>query len=134
MVNVVLILLAYLVYQDVAARAAYAGALGFAPSTLYSILYHSLTLSGRGTTLTSPPTLDWFQLLALIAVATDAYMFWGYFRRSAVPEQASPSAAEATPRLAQSYHEDCSTAGGIPRSRVSEPSCSNTSSRKGEQG
>ena len=100
MVNVVLILLAYLVYQDVAARNAYAGALNFAPSTSYSILTHALTLSGRGTVLTSPPTLDWFQLLVLMAAATDAYMFWGYFKRSPVPEQPSLTAAEPTPRLA----------------------------------
>ena len=93
-VNVVLILLAYLVYQDVAARNAYAGALNFTPSTSYSILTHALTLSGRGTVLTSPPTLDWFQLLVLIAAATDAYMFWGYFKRSPVPEQRSLTAAE----------------------------------------
>ena len=106
-VNVVLILLAYLVYQDVAARAAYAGALGFAPTTSYSILSHSLTLSGRGTILASPPTLDWFQLLTLIGVATDAYMFWGYFKHSAVPEQSNTTAAEATPHLAQSLLEDC---------------------------
>ena len=115
-VNVVLILLAYLVYQDVAARAAYAGALGFVPSTSYSILYHSLTLSGRGTVLTSPPTLDWFQLLALIAAATDAYMFWGYFKRSPVPEQTSLTAAEASPRPAQSLLEVCLKA--VERSRT----------------
>ena len=94
MVNVVLILLAYLVYQDLAARNAYAGALNFAPSTSYSVLTHALTLSGRGTVLMSPPTLDWFQLLVLIAAATDAYMFWGYFKRSPVPEQRSLTAAE----------------------------------------
>ena len=99
MVNVVLILLAYLVYQDLAARNAYAGALNFAPSTSYSVLTHALTLSGRGTVLTSPPTLDWFQLLVLIAAATDAYMFWGYFKRSPVPEQHSLTAA-AEPALA----------------------------------
>ena len=95
--NVVLLLLAYLVYQDVAARNAYAGALNFAPSTAYSILTHTVTLSGRATVLTSPPTLDWFELLALIAVATDAYTFWGYFKRSPVSEHPSPTAAENTP-------------------------------------
>jgi hypothetical protein len=106
-VNMVLILLAYLVYQDVAARAAYAGALGFAPSTSYSILTHSMILSGRGTVLTSSPTLDWFQLLALIAAATDGYMFWGYFKRSPIPEQPSLAAAEDTTRPAQTLLEVC---------------------------
>ena len=79
--NVVVILLTYLVNQDVAARNAYASVLSFAPSTSNSILTHTLTLTGRGTVLRSPPTLDWFQLLLLIAVAADAYTLWGYFKR-----------------------------------------------------
>jgi len=108
-VNVVLILLAYLVYQDLAGRNAYAGALNFAPSTTYSILTHSLTLSGRATVLTSPPTLDWFQLLVLIAAATDAYMFWGYFKRSPVPEQPSLSAAETAPASVKAFSKTSST-------------------------
>ena len=38
----------------------------------------------EGGVLTSPPTLDWFQLLFLIAAAADAYMFWEYFKRPKV--------------------------------------------------
>jgi len=105
--NVVLILLAYLVYQDTAARNVYARDLNFAPSTSYSILFHTLTLTGRATVLSSPPTLDWFQVLFLIGAATDAYMFWGYFKRSPSTE-ATPSltAAETASRLGQGALEN----------------------------
>ena len=41
-----------------------------------------------------------------MAAATDAYMFWGYFKRSPVPEQRSLTAAEPTPRLGQGFLED----------------------------
>jgi len=79
-VNVALIIFIYLIIQDLSARNVYAQDLKLAPSTTYSIFSHTLTLTGRGTTLSSPPTLDWPQFLALVLVVFDAFTLIGFLR------------------------------------------------------
>jgi hypothetical protein len=90
-VNIVLILFIYLVFQDLSSRNVYAEQLRFAPSTSYSIFSHVLTLTGKGTTLSSPPTLDWPQFLASVLVVFDAFSLIGFLRSR------KKNAADASP-------------------------------------
>ncbi len=90
-INAVLLALTYLVYQDLSFRDRYAQQLNFSPSTSYSAFSHVLTLTGGTTTLSSPVTLDWVQLLVLALVATDVVYVLGFLRMKG-SSQAQPVA------------------------------------------
>jgi hypothetical protein len=88
--DVLMLVALLLVEQDLAWRTAYAASFhsacpqscGYSPSFSYGILTQFFAMSGNHVVLTSPPTLDWVQVLAyaLIVVnvwfAYQAYKAW----------------------------------------------------------
>jgi len=74
----------YLVVRDLEWRSSYAasthnaceGPCSYTPTLSHSILTQFFTMSGNGVSLTSPPTLDWVQLLVLILVVVNVW--YGY--------------------------------------------------------
>jgi hypothetical protein len=90
-VNLGALLLGVIVYLNRLSRDAYASALGFHPSTSYSFLTLTFSMKGKGELLTSPPALDWIQLLAIAAALLDAYYLLGTLReRRRSSSQPSP--------------------------------------------
>ena len=85
-VDFVLLVLLYYVLQDLAWRAYYAGTphvpgSPYTPSFSYSILIRYFTMAGgNNLNLTSPPTLDWVQLLVLILVAVNGWFAYHAYR------------------------------------------------------
>jgi hypothetical protein len=84
-VDLVLLALLYYVLQDLAWRAYYAGTphvpgSPFAPSFSYSILIRYFTMAGSKVSLTSPPTLDWVQLIVLVLVAVNGWFAYNAYR------------------------------------------------------
>jgi len=88
-VDLVLLTLLYYVLQDLAWRAYYAETphvpgSPYAASFSYSILIRYFTMAGNmaGSTvsLTSPPTLDWIQLLVLVLVAVNGWFAYRAYR------------------------------------------------------
>jgi len=80
-INALLLILAYLVYQDLSSRDAYAHELAFSPSTSFSLFSRVFSLTGRGTILVSPLTLDWPQVLILALIVFDIYSLLGILLR-----------------------------------------------------
>jgi len=83
-VDAVLLAGIYSVFLDLQARTAKAESLhgacpslcSYAPSFSYNLLTQFFTMAGNGATLTSPPTLDWVQLLAYALVAVNAWFIY----------------------------------------------------------
>jgi hypothetical protein len=79
--DIVLLFGLYSVLQDLQWRTGYAASLhsacpqfcSYSFSFGYSLLTQFFTLAGNGVRLTSPPTLDWVQLLAYTLVALNAW-------------------------------------------------------------
>ena len=79
--DIVLLFALYSVLVDLQWRTGYAGSLHsacpqfctYSPSFSYSVLTQFFTLAGNGVRLTSPPTLDWVQLLAYVLVVLNAW-------------------------------------------------------------
>jgi len=87
-VDLVLLTLLYYVLQDLAWRAYYAGTphvpgSPYTPSFSYSILTRYFTMGGSSVPLTSPPTLDWVQLIVLILVAVNGWFAYHAYRSRA---------------------------------------------------
>jgi hypothetical protein len=66
------------VLQDLQWRASYAasphaGVAGYTPSFSYSLIVRFFTMAGNGSQLTSPPTLDWVQVLIYLLVAINGW-------------------------------------------------------------
>lgn len=106
-IDAVLVVLAYLVVQDQAVRAGYAASLhtacaslcSYAPSFSYGILIQYFTMTGNGVSLTSPPTLDWFQVIAVVLVMVNAWHFYSNYvkgRRAGKGDPAAPSPGSGT--------------------------------------
>ena len=80
--DAVLLIAEYFVIQDLAWRTNYAtlphgsAPHGYSPSFSYNVLTQFFTMSGSGPSLTSPPTLDWVQLIAYALVAINVW--FGY--------------------------------------------------------
>ncbi len=82
----------YLILQDLRWRSTFASSEGFSPSFSYSVLTQFFTMSGRGLTLESPPTLDWVQLIVAVLVVMNAW----YLVHLVRIRRLGPSPAEAT--------------------------------------
>ena len=100
--DIVLVAAVYSVIRDLGWRASYAASPhasainGYSSSISYSILTQFFTMSGSGVRLTSPPTLDWVQLIAAALVVLNqwyAYTILARRRARPLPEPA----AEPTP-------------------------------------
>jgi len=88
-VDIVLVLAEFSVIQDLAWRTGYAASLhgacfpnlcSYSPSFSYNVLIQFFAMSGNGVSLTSPPTLDWVQLIALILVAVNGWFAYALYR------------------------------------------------------
>jgi len=81
LVDAVLVLAVSFVFQDLQWRTSYAATLHYAcpqpcsysSSFSYSVLTRFFTMSGNGVSLTSPPTIDWVQILAVLLAAINAW-------------------------------------------------------------
>jgi hypothetical protein len=77
--DTVLLITLYYVIQDLQWRTSFAASPhasalhGYSPSFGYNLFTRIFTMSGGGLPLTSPPTLDWVQVLALVLVAINAW-------------------------------------------------------------
>lgn len=79
--DIVLLFALYSVFKDLQWRTGYGASLhsacplscSYSPSFSYSLLIQFFTLAGNGVRLTSPPTLDWVQLLAYVLVVLNAW-------------------------------------------------------------
>ncbi|HEV2227188.1 MAG TPA: hypothetical protein VGR56_10345 [Nitrososphaerales archaeon] len=79
--DVVLLFALYSVFVDLQWRTGYATYLhsacpqfcSYSPSFSYSLLTQFFTLAGNGVRLTSPPTLDWVQLIVYALVVLNAW-------------------------------------------------------------
>jgi len=102
-VDAVLLIALGFVIQDLEWRTSYAASLhgacfpnlcSYSPSFTYNVFVQFFTMAGNGATLTSPPTLDWVQVLAYILVAVNAwYLYTGLARRRAKPLSGATPAA-----------------------------------------
>ena len=89
--DVVLLIAGYYVSTDLQWRADYASSLhnacgricSYVPSFSHSILTQFFTMSRNGGSLTSPPTLDWIQVIAIAAVAVNGWLAYAYLRQKA---------------------------------------------------
>lgn len=80
-VDVALVVAAIFVIQDLQWRTSFAASLhyacpqlcGYSPSFSYSVLTRFFTMSGNHVSWTSPPTIDWVQVLAVLLVAINAW-------------------------------------------------------------
>ena len=78
LVDLVLVAALYFVLQDISWRTYYAmtphaGVSGYTPSFSYSLLTRFFSMAGSNVPLTSPPTLDWVQVIAYVLVAINAW-------------------------------------------------------------
>jgi hypothetical protein len=95
MVDIVLVFAAYEVLHDLQWRTGYAtsshaGTLGYSPSFSYSLLIQFFTMAGNGVRLTSPPTIDWVQLLAYVLVVLNAWYAYKTLKsRKSLPRSGS---------------------------------------------
>ncbi|MDA4137108.1 MAG: hypothetical protein OK449_08975 [Thaumarchaeota archaeon] len=79
--NGVAIILAALVYNDRVARIAYWHEMGFTANTAYYPLSY-ITSAVQGTdSIQGLLTVDWLQVILVVAVVVDASFAWGLLRR-----------------------------------------------------
>jgi len=93
----------YLVVKDLEWRSSYAasahnaceGPCSYTPSLSHSILTQFFTMTGNGVSLTSPPTLDWVQLLVVILVVVNVWYGYSFLetRKAAKAKDTTPVAA-----------------------------------------
>ena len=83
----------YFVFQNLDERAAYAVTEHLSAGTAYSPLIRVLTVSGRSIPLVSPATLDWVQILILIAVVANGLFVYDLYRELRKRSQRTPVSA-----------------------------------------
>lgn len=82
----------YFILQDLAWRAYYAGTphaavSGYVPSDGFSVFVRYFTMAGSGVSLTSPPTLDWVQVIVLLLVAINGWLAYQMYLTRRTPGQ-----------------------------------------------
>jgi hypothetical protein len=93
----------YFVLQDLSWRTYYAmtphaAVSGYTPSFSYSIFTRYFTMAGSGVSLTSPPTLDWVQILAVGLLLVNGWFLYVILteRRKSTPAT-GPTDSPASP-------------------------------------
>jgi len=82
--DVILLAAGFWVLQDLQWRTGFASSLHdacspicrYSPSFSYSFLTRFFTMTGNGVSLTSPPTLDWVQLIVCLLVIVNAWFIY----------------------------------------------------------
>jgi hypothetical protein len=88
--DVVLLIALFYVVQDLQWRTSYAASPhagtphGYSSSFAYGLLTRFFTMSGGRVSLTSPPTLDWVQVIALILVVINVWFVYTTLARRRV--------------------------------------------------
>ena len=98
--DLVLLAALYLVQQDLGWRNYYAGiphaaTSGYVPSFSYSVGIRYFTMSGGAFPLTSPPTLDWVQVIVLLLVLANGWLAYQYLKSRATRMPVAPTQAAA---------------------------------------
>lgn len=84
-VDLVLLVALAFVVKDLDWRSSYAASFhgacfpnlcSYTPSFTYNVLIQFFTMTGNGSKLTSPPSLDWVQVIAYILVAVNAWFVY----------------------------------------------------------
>lgn len=88
------------VLNDLAWRVSYASSphastTGYAASFTYSVLTRVFSMAGGPLTLTSPPTLDWVQLLSAVLVVVNGWFAYTILASRRLRPAPVPSSAQA---------------------------------------
>jgi hypothetical protein len=86
LINAVLILALLWVTGEQSARASYAVQRGLTFSVTRSLFTYVTTLSSSSGQLSSPPTLDWIQVIVFALFLIDLYYVYGAVRRRGKPD------------------------------------------------
>ena len=94
--DAVLLYALYYFFTDLQWRTTYAGTLhghttGYVASFTYSFFTRVFTMSGNGVTLTSPPTLDWVQVIGLLLAIANGWYLYSRFSHWKRPYRATPA-------------------------------------------
>ncbi len=79
-INAVVLVLIWAVYQDFQGRLAYFQKLGFTPSTTYYPFFYITSAVNGSTQIQGLLTLDWIQVLAVVLAVIDALFVVGLLR------------------------------------------------------
>jgi hypothetical protein len=90
LVDVVLLVFAYYVQEDLDWRSSYAAFRGYSPTTHYSLLIRTFQMVGGGVPLQSPPTLDWIQVVILILIVVNVSYLYGVLRNHSKARPPTP--------------------------------------------
>jgi len=94
-IDAVLLVAGLLIQQDVLWRSAYASSvLGYSPSVSYSVLTKFFEMTGRVTSLNSPPTLDWVQLVAVLLLIVNFWYAYSIVRGRKIGRAGVPTGPE----------------------------------------
>jgi hypothetical protein len=93
--DIVLLFALYSVFVDLQWRTGYAASVhsacpqfcSYSPSFGYSLLTQFFTLAGNGVRLTSPPTLDWVQLVVYVLVVLNAWYAYKTLKSRGLKQQ-----------------------------------------------
>jgi hypothetical protein len=99
--DIVLLVALFYVLQDLQWRSNFAASLhracplscGYSPSSSYSLLTRFFTMSGNGVSLTSPATLDWVQVIALLLAVINVWFIYATLAK----QRASKTSPAAQP-------------------------------------
>jgi type III secretory pathway component EscU len=80
--NVVALALAVLVYNDRVWRLDYWQSLGFTPTTVYYPFFYVTSAVRGSTTIQGLTTIDWIQVIIVVAVVIDGSFAYGAIRHS----------------------------------------------------
>ncbi|MDG6985248.1 MAG: hypothetical protein JRM73_00690 [Nitrososphaerota archaeon] len=79
--DALLLALLFFVESDLQGRVAYAETVhghtsGYIPSFSYSLFTQVFTMTGSGVSLSSPPTLDWIQVLGAVLIVLNCWYLY----------------------------------------------------------
>ena len=102
--DIVLVVALYFVLGDLNWRTSYAalphnacgGFCTYTPSFGYGLFTRIFTMSGNGVKLTSPPMLDWVQVLALLLLLVNGWYLYVFLRENR-PKPSETLPADRTP-------------------------------------
>jgi len=103
--DAILLITEFYVIQDLEWRTAYAASLheacakacSYSPSFSYNLLVRFFTMSGNGVSLTSPPTLDWVQLLGYVLIAINVWFAYALLAKRRSSKAARSTAQSSLP-------------------------------------
>lgn len=96
--DAILLYALYYVFMDLQWRTSYAATphghtTGYVASFAYSFFVRVFTMSGGGTALTSPPSLDWVQVVGLLLAVANGWYLYSRFSHWKRPYRPAPASA-----------------------------------------